>query len=151
MRTSFCRHEKIVTKISLNLLPHSLLQVLIPEVLNLILKMFLPFVHTILILLSFSGGYALWVFASNNGTYELMADASKTMWSNPKSLPSITSIHALDENLKFLISFYWPFIDGSRPDVSLHAVDFAIQYTTFWLLLVMEALRAGNSWKAVSL
>ncbi len=113
--------------------------------------MFLPLVQSVLILLSISGGYALWVFASNNGTYDLMADASKTMWSNPNSLPSITGLNGVDENLKFLISFYWPFIDGSRPDVSLHAVDFAIQYTTFWLVLVMESLRRGNSWKAVSL
>ena len=113
--------------------------------------MFLALARLTLLLLSAFGFYALWGFSTSNGLFEHTAESSKILFSNTTRSAALTGIDALDKQLKVLISFFWPVIDGSRPDVSLHAMNFAFQGVAMWLLLVVEGLRFGNKGRAVSL
>ncbi len=79
-----------------------------------------------------------------------MPETSKQLFS-AKDAATLTGVTALDEQLKVLVAFFWPVINGSHPDVSLHAANFAFQGSVLWLLLVVESLRKGNDWKVVSL
>jgi hypothetical protein len=104
-----------------------------------------------LLLTSAFGFYALWGFSSSNGLFEYIPETAKTLFSDSANPTTLTGINALDEQLKVLVSFFWPVIDGRSPDLSLHAVNFMFQGATMWLLLMVEGLRRGNDWKVVSL
>jgi hypothetical protein len=113
--------------------------------------MSLTIIKFTLLLTSAFGFYALWGFSASNGLFEYMPEMAKKLFSDSKDSATLTGLTALDEQLKVLVSFFWPVIDGTRPDVSLHAVNFLFQGTALWLLLMVEGLRRGNDWKVVSL
>jgi hypothetical protein len=104
-----------------------------------------------LLLTSAFGFYALWAFSASNGLFEYIPEMAKTLFSDSKDPATLTGVTALDKQLKVLVSFFWPVIDGSSPDISLHALNFFFQVATLWLLLMVEGLRRGNDWKVVSL
>lgn len=113
--------------------------------------MSLSIVRLTLILTSVFGFYALWGFSVSNGLFEYIAESSNALFRNGPESATLTGLAILDEQLKILVSFFWPVIDGSRPDLCLHAMNFAFQGGALWLLLVVEGLRRGNRWKTVSL
>lgn len=104
-----------------------------------------------LLLASAFGFYALWGFSSSNGLIEYMPETAKILFSDSKDPAILTGLTAVDDQLKVLVSFFWPVIDGSSPDVSLEAANFLFQAAALWLLLVVEGLRRGNDWRVVSL
>lgn len=108
-------------------------------------------VASTLLLTSAFGFYALWAFSFSNGLFDYIPETAKTLFPDSTTPATLTGLTALDEQLKVLVSFFWPVIDGSSPDVSLHAMNFMFQATTMWLLLMVEGLRHGNNWKLVSL
>lgn len=62
-----------------------------------------------------------------------------------------TGIPVLDRLAVQFIAFFWPVLDGANPSFSLQAVHFLGQGYAIWTLLVVEAFRVGNTWRAVSL
>jgi hypothetical protein len=104
-----------------------------------------------LVLASAFGFYALWGFSGSNGLFEFIPEMAQVLFSDSKDPATLTGLTALDDQLKVLVSFFWPVIDGSRPDVSLHAANFLFQGAALWLLLMVEGLRRGNDWRVVSL
>jgi hypothetical protein len=113
--------------------------------------MSVPIIAFTLVLTSAFGFYALWGFSTSNGLFEYIPEMAKTLFSGSKDPATLTGLTALDEQLKVMVSFFWPVIDGSSPEISLHAANFLFQAATLWLLLMVEGLRRGNDWKVVSL
>lgn len=110
----------------------------------------------ILLFLCGAGFYATWYLLLNNGTTEHLAHIRDV---GPRLLPgtkesiktSYTGIAAIDYQLTVLDLFFWEMVDGSRPEASLFCYHFAGQVFSGWGLLLLESLRSGNSWRAISL
>jgi hypothetical protein len=113
--------------------------------------MFLTVIKFTLLLTSAFGFFALWGFSKSNGLFQYIPDMAETLFSNSEESSTLTGLTALDEQLRLLVSFFWPVLDGTRPDLSLHAMNFLFQGAAMWLVVVVEGLRRGNDWKVVSL
>jgi len=61
-----------------------------------------------------------------------------------------TGILVLDRLAVQFIAFFWPVLSGEHPAFSLQAVHFLGQGYAIWTLLLVEAFRVGNTWRAVS-
>ena len=92
----------------------------------------------------------------NNGTADLMKHIRDV---GPRMLPgtqeliktSYTGIEWIDSQLGVLTLFFWETIDGSRPHASLFSFYFGGQLAAGWCVFMIEGLRNGNRWRAVSL
>lgn len=109
-----------------------------------------------LLCLSALGFYFTWYLVENNGTAESLR---KLREEGPHWLPgtevplrrSYTGISVIDYQLTVLVCVFWGIVDGSNPGASLHAYLFAGQVAGLWGLIVLEGMRYGNAWKAISL
>ncbi|KAK5946107.1 hypothetical protein PMZ80_000247 [Knufia obscura] len=106
-----------------------------------------------LLALTLLGGWCLHGFFTTNGFYETI-----TRLTEQKLLPNgvsyhnvFTGIRPLDDMLSILLTFFWPVVDGEHPDSSLISILFAGQAVAAWTLTMLEGLRKGNSWRAISL
>lgn len=107
-----------------------------------------------LIALTGWGIYSVWMFSFTNGSLSMMEAASlkKVLpGTNHPMLGSVTGVEAIDHQLAVLIAFFWPAIDGSNPDLSLYSFNSAGQAAACWMVVLVEALRAGNRWRPISL
>ena len=60
-------------------------------------------------------------------------------------------IDFVDHQLAVMTLFFFNVVDGSHPHAALQAFQFVGQVVAGWGLLVLEASRGGNRWRAVSL
>lgn len=106
--------------------------------------------------LSVAAIYATWYMLLKNGTAEHLAhtgDVGPRLLSGTKEpLRTVyTGVPAIDHQLTVLVLFFWENLDGSNPSGSLFGFHFVSQNACGWGLLMMEALRHGNRWTAISL
>ncbi|PGH05112.1 hypothetical protein AJ80_08411 [Polytolypa hystricis UAMH7299] len=103
-----------------------------------------------LTLLSHWAVYAIFDFSRRNGLFSLIQQLNRN-----KALPgtdeplnlNITGFKALDKVLAAATPFFWPLIDGSTPEASLHAFNFVGAAVGIWVLIMLEAMRKGRkSW-----
>jgi hypothetical protein len=99
--------------------------------------------------------FGLYVHSINNGTFEAItavvdADFAFLSGTRESLIQKYTGIKALDRQLKVLVYFFWPIVDGSSPACTLFSLEFGAAFGAVWTVLVMESLRAGNRWQAVS-
>lgn len=122
----------------------------LPQVSPTMSKPKMGFTGTKILLLSLSAyaSYALMVFSTRNGLFELV---SKSSSNNFLSRIAFTGVTSIDHRVDILATFFWPLVDGSLPGASLHCVCFAGQGIALWTLTVMEGLRRGNRWRSSSL
>ena len=107
-----------------------------------------------LLLLSVYGWYALFSFGYRNGFLAMVSAQRETGRLGSHQIlynPSFIGIPRVDQHLNVLLTFFWPLVDGSRPDASLHSFYFAGQGIAIWIATSIESLRAGNQGHVVSL
>lgn len=63
---------------------------------------------------------------------------------------TFTGFARVDRQLAVLVTFFAPVTDGGDAALTAFSIAGAGQFGAIWTLLVMEALRRGNNWKAVS-
>lgn len=107
---------------------------------------------TVLLLSVLWAVYVLWVVPYQNGllTAALGIQKPGTYLPGSKLVPArhqYTGIRVLDSQLKTMIAFFWPALDGSRADISLVCMDIAAQAMATWILVTIESLRVGNKGK----
>lgn len=86
------------------------------------------------------------LFASQNGLLKFLEQTQKNN-SFPNGVPIclyLTGIEWLDQRLKNVLGFIWPFAAGHRPDLSLVGLALVGAFGSTWFLIVMESLRIGN-------
>lgn len=108
----------------------------------------------VLLLLSAYGWYALFGFGYKSGSLSLISAKRLTGQLGDTSVPYnevFCGISRVDQHLNALLTFFWPLVDGSRPDASLHSFYFSGQGIAVWIATLVEGLRRGNKWRAVSL
>lgn len=116
--------------------------------------MVLTLTKTILLLISLYGWYALYIFGYKNGSLSMVSTQRESGRLGDTSVTyneSFTGIPRIDQHLNVLLTFFWPLVDGSRPDASLHSFYFAGQGIAVWVATVIEGLRRGNKWHTISL
>ena len=64
---------------------------------------------------------------------------------------SYTGIALIDNRLTILVLFFYNIIDGSHPNACLQVYHFFGQAPAGYSLLLLEGLRYGNKWRAISL
>ncbi|KAL1304347.1 hypothetical protein AAFC00_000745 [Neodothiora populina] len=107
----------------------------------------------VLLLASTYGTYALFGFGYKNGLLALVQEQLKSGHVADGVAAEVTSptgIASADEQLAGLLTFFWPVLDGSRPDVSLHCLYFGGQCIAMWTITAIEGLRAGNRGRMVA-
>lgn len=105
-------------------------------------------------LLAVAGFCGTLKFGSDNGLFKLIGGgiANKTISGTDIPLRTHwTGVSPVDSAIAGMISFFWPILDGSMPELSLSTLHFYGQFLSIWMLLYVESLRPGNSWKLVSL
>lgn len=86
------------------------------------------------------------LFASQNGLLKFLEQTQKNN-SFPNGVPIclyLTGIEWLDQRLKNVLGFIWPFAAGHRPDLSLVGLALVGAFGSTWFLIIMESLRIGN-------
>ena len=109
---------------------------------------------TSLLLVSAYGWYALYGFGYNNGSLPMVSEQRRTGLLGDTGISynhSFTGVPRVDQHLNILLTFFWPLVDGTRPDASLHSFYFAGQGIAIWMATQIESLRKGNRWRVVSL
>ena len=64
---------------------------------------------------------------------------------------TFTGIRGIDDQLKVLVIFFLPVVDGSAPSTSLQSLHFGGQLVAAYTLCMIESLRMGNRGKIISL
>ncbi|KAL8650368.1 MAG: hypothetical protein Q9210_003858 [Variospora velana] len=109
-----------------------------------------------LLSLTLLGFYSTWYLFINNGGADMMGHIRDH---RPHILPFTddaplrqyyTGVALVDYQLVVLTLFFYNLVDGSHPNASLQAYHFGGQIAAAWGLLVLESLRNGNKWRAVS-
>lgn len=101
----------------------------------------------LLLCLSVFGWFALFGFGYKNGSLDMVSSQRITGCVGDACIPfnvSFTGISRVDQHLAVLLTFFWPLVDGSRPDASLHSFYFAGQGVAIWTATVVEGLRKRN-------
>jgi hypothetical protein len=104
-------------------------------------------------LLSAFGFYVTYGLSFRNGTFALIEKAAEKFQlpnSNFALRTTFTGVGPIDNQLRVLLSFFWPVVNGDYPDVSLRCLRFAGSAGAAWLIVMMEALRRGNQGTAIS-
>lgn len=104
-------------------------------------------------LLSAFGFYVTYGLAFKNGTFGIVEKAAESFQlpgSNFALRSTFTGIGPIDNQLRVLLSFFWPAVSGDYPDASLRTLRFAGQAGATWVIVMMESWRRGNLGKAVS-
>ena len=118
---------------------------------------FSTFVKYALPFLSAAGYYCLWVISERNGLFDQLRQVQDA---DPPLLPGtdvpIKRVYTgiavpVDHYLATLVTLFWPAVDGSSQNLSLHAYEFAGQVMAMWILLGIETRRLGNRGKIISL
>lgn len=112
------------------------------------------FTKTILLCLSAYGWFALFGFGYKNGSLSMISSQRVTGCVGDACVPFeevFTGIPRIDQHLAVLLTFFWPVVDGSRVDASLHSFYFAAQGIAIWMATLIEGLRVGNKRRMVSL
>ncbi len=96
--------------------------------------------------------YVLWVVPYQNGLLKAALDIQKpgTYLPGSKLVPArhqYTGVRFVDNQIKTMIGFFWPALDGSRADVSLVFIEIVAQAMATWILVTIESLRVGNKGK----
>ncbi len=113
-------------------------------------------VKILLPMLSVVGILGTWVLSTNNGTFSLLEQAitadKSILHGTQQPLQSIfTGIRVVDDQLKVLVGFFLPIVDGRTPSTSLLSLHFGGQLVAAWVLCVVESFRTGNRWRVISL
>lgn len=115
------------------------------------------FARFILPLLAVAGYYCTHGLSERTGHWKLLRQVRE---SEPQLLPGskapiklkYTGIgYPVDHVLAALAAIFWPIVDGSSPNASLQAFEFAGQVVALWTVLEIEARRLGNKWRLISL
>ena len=104
-----------------------------------------------LILLSILGGYCLHGFATTNGLYDAIKNLNgKSTLHDGTPYSNTFTGTALDRPLSTILTFFWPVVDGSQPDLSLASLLFGGQFVAAWTVTMLEGMRKGNHWRLAS-
>ncbi len=110
----------------------------------------------ILPFLSLLGGYGTWCLGSYNGTFNaivalIASKDPKFPGSAELLVRTYTDVQWLDRHLSILVTFFAPVVDRDQGALTIFSVMGFGQFGAVWTLMVMESLRMGNRWRAVSL
>lgn len=105
-----------------------------------------------LVVLTLLGGWSIHGFSVRNGFYQTMTDYKDklTLHDGAVYTESFTGISPIDDLLATLLTFFWPVLDSSTPELSLTSFLFAGQFTAAWTITMIEGMRAGNAWRLPS-
>jgi hypothetical protein len=99
--------------------------------------------------------YSIFFFSYANGFIELLQQTiANGILPGTKNQPlktSFTSIAAVDRMLTSVTPFFWPLIDGSNPGASLYTFAIGGSIASTWILVYLESVRNGNSFRLISL
>ncbi|KAI9055105.1 hypothetical protein LZ554_000070 [Drepanopeziza brunnea f. sp. 'monogermtubi'] len=106
-------------------------------------------------LLSLLGGYGTWALASSNGTFEnifalIASKDPKFPGTEDPLVDTYTTIPWLDRQLTILVTFFAPVVYRETGALTLLSRYGTGQFGGAWTLIVMEGMRVGNRWRAVS-
>lgn len=107
-----------------------------------------------LLALHLFGIYAIFVFAWQNGSKELvdsfierqiLPDTATALSKGHPMRTVYTGVELVDRLLIILGTFFWTALDGSAPELLLHTIIFSGTFGSAWILILLEGWRAGNS------
>jgi hypothetical protein len=109
----------------------------------------------LLILSALAAGYCIIGLQVKNGTFDILAEMTSEA---PRRLPGsdellvqqYTKVWPLDFQLKELVTFFWPVVNGELPELSLFGAYIATQIVPVHVLVLLEGLRRGNKGKLIS-
>ncbi|KAF2084758.1 hypothetical protein K490DRAFT_59392 [Saccharata proteae CBS 121410] len=96
------------------------------------------------------GVLGTWIFSTNNGTFPalgVLVDSSFPLLPGTADAPLqrvFTGLEPLDRQLRVLVAFFWPLVNGADVGASLQAFHFAGQGIAWWTLVVAEGMREGR-------
>lgn len=98
-------------------------------------------------------GITMFYFSHKNGFLPSIQNmtASRIVPGGERLKADMTGIHFIDETLCAFIPFFYPAVDGSAPNLSLHTANFAGAVAAIWFLIIFESIRAGNRGRLVAL
>lgn len=105
--------------------------------------------------LSFLGAYGTWGLARSNGilaaiTALFAEELPKFPGTEDPLLLRYTGFKAIDYRLSNLVIFSAPVLDLSHADLTLFGFHGFGQFGAAWTLIMMESMRMGNRFRAVS-